>query len=168
MVATFVGCNQGLTLQTYFVDNELKPGFTSLDVPTSFLDIKKADLTKEQIEAYESVDKLNMLGFIATDENSDQIDEEVAKITGILKDPKYDELIRGGNVTDGKFMVKFIGDPESLDELILFGYARDRGFAVVRVLGDDMNANQLVQLFTSVQKKGISNDDIGQFLNFFN
>ena len=167
LIATITSCNQGLTLQTYYVDNEMRPGFTSLDIPTSFLDVKKTDLTDEQIKAYESVDKLNMLGFLVNEDNLSQFEEEVAKVSTILKDPKYEEFIRGGNVSDGKFMIKFLGDPESLDELVLFGYAKDKGFAIVRILGDDMSANNLVSLVSVIQEQDVSDQDFGQFFEFF-
>ena len=166
LIATITSCNQGLTLQTYYVDNELKPGFSSLDIPTSFLNLEETDLTEEQMEAYESIDKLNMLAFVADDSNQEQFEMEIAKVQTILKDPKYEELIRGGNSTDGKFVVKFLGDPESLDELILFGYRNEQGFAVVRVLGDDMNANQIVKLINSIQQSEINDNQISQFFDF--
>lgn len=167
LVATLVSCNQSLTLQTYYVDNEMRPGFTSFDIPTSFLEVEKTNLTDEQIEAYESVDKLNMLGFVVDENNIAQFDEEVATIQTILKDPKYEEFIRGGNVKDGKFMIKFLGDPESLDELILFGYAKDRGFAIIRILGNDMSANQLVNLVSVIQEQGVSDQDFSELFDFF-
>lgn len=167
LVATFISCNQGPTLQTYYVDNELKPGFTSLDIPTSFLNIEETDLTEEQKEAYKSVDKLNMLSFVVDDNNKEAYKSELEKIKLILKNPEYEELMRGGNSTDGKFMVKFLGDPEKLDELILFGNANDKGFAIVRILGDDMNANQLVKLAMSLDKAQISDSQINQMMDFF-
>ena len=57
LVAAFTSCNQGPTLQTYFVDNELKSGFISGDIPASFINIEDIELTDEQKEAYDSVDK---------------------------------------------------------------------------------------------------------------
>lgn len=167
LVATFSSCNQEPTLQTYYVDNELKPGFTSLDIPTSFLNIEETNLTEAQIQAYKSVDKLNMLAFMKTKDNIEVYKTELAKVTSIFKNTKYEELIRGGNTTDGKFVVKFLGDPERLDELILFGNSNDKGFAIVRILGDDMNANKLVKLAMSLDKNSISDTQINQFINFF-
>lgn len=167
LIATFTSCNQGITLQTYYVDHELQPGFTTLDIPTSLLDLDEEDLSQEQLEAYESIDKLNMLAFLVDDKNEQQFKTEVETVKTILNDPKYEELIRGGSVRDGKFVVKFLGDPDKLDELILFGYSTTQGFALVRVLGDDMNANQIVNLVTSVQKSGMDDDQIAQFMNFF-
>ena len=114
----FTSCNQGPTLQTYYVDNELKPGFASFDVPTSFLNIEAVEMTEEQREAYESVDKLNVLTYIEDDTDAAEYKVELETITTILKNPKYEELMRGGNSTDGKFVIKFLGDEEEviLDE----------------------------------------------------
>jgi hypothetical protein len=166
LIAALSSCNQGPTLQTYYVDNELKPGFATLDIPTSFLDIEQTELTEDEVEAYESIDKLNMLAFIVDDNNKEQLASEVDKVQSILKDPKYEELIRGGNSQDGKFTVKFLGDPESLDELILFGFRNEQGFAIIRVLGDDMNANQIVKLVNSIQKSDVEGEEISKFLDF--
>lgn len=167
VIITLLSCNNGLTLQSYYVDNELKPGFQSLDIPTSFLDIEETSLTDEQKAAYRSVDKLNMLSFVISEDNKNQFDTELAKVKTIFKDAKYQELMRGGNTTDGKFMVKFIGDENNLDELILFGYSNQKGFAVVRVLGDDMNATHLVQLAMSMQNANISDSKVNEFMSFF-
>lgn len=166
-IATIFSCDNGLTLQTYYVDNELKPGFTSLDIPTSFLDIEETSLTPEQKEAYKSVDKLNMLSFIVNENNRAEYEIELAKVKTIFEDPKYDELMRGGNSTDGRFVVKIIGDPDSLDELILFGNANDRGFAIVRILGDDMNAGHLVQLAMSLKDANFEEGKVNEFMEFF-
>ena len=92
LVVTFTSCNQNPTLQTYFVDHELKPGFTSIDIPTSFLNIEVTNLTEEQKEAYKSIDKLNMLAFVISDDNIAEYEIELNKVKEILKDPKYQEL----------------------------------------------------------------------------
>lgn len=167
LVTVFTSCNQGPTLQTYYVDNELKPGFTQLDVPTSVLNIEETNLTDKQIKAYKSVDKLNMLNFVVDENNKTEYKAELTKVKTILKDPKYQELMRGGNATDGKFVVKFIGEEDSLDELILFGNANDKGFAIVRVLGDDMNAGELINLAMSLDKSMIPDSQLNQVMNFF-
>jgi hypothetical protein len=105
LVAAFTSCNHGPTLQTYYVDNELKPGFASFDVPTSFINVENVEMTDDQREAYKSVDKLNVLTYI--EENTDAVEymAELEKVKIILKDPKYEELMRGGNSTDGKFVL---------------------------------------------------------------
>lgn len=165
LVVTLQSCNQDLSLQTYYVDSELAPGFTSLDIPVSMLQIDETTLTEDQIEAYESIEKLSMLAFLKDEANLEDFEVEMAKVKTILKDPRYEELMRGGNSTDGKFVIKCIGDGDDVDEFILFGNSNEQGFAVVRVLGDDMNFNKIMKLasvldegtFEDSQLKGISN-----------
>lgn len=167
LVVTFISCNQNPTLQTYFVDHELKPGFTSIDVPTSFLNIEQTNLTEEQKEAYSSIHKLNMLAFVMSDDNKSEYQEELEKVKSILEDPKYEELMRAGNNTDGKFMIKYIGDEDSIDELIVFGNANDKGFAIIRVLGNNMSANKVVKLYSALDTANINESQITQFADFF-
>ena len=166
MITFLTGCNHGATLQTYYVDNELEPGFTSLDIPTSFLNLEETNLSQEQLQAYESIDKLNMLAFVVDDSNKEQFASEVVNVQAILKDPKYEELIRGGNSRDGKFAVKYLGNPDSLKELVLFGYRNEQGFAIIRVLGNDMNANHILKLVSAIQQTDFNDDQISQFLSF--
>jgi hypothetical protein len=167
LVITFTSCNQNPSLQTYFVDNELRPGFTSIDIPTSFLNIEVTSLTDEQKDAYKSIDKLNMLAFVVSDSNRAEYELELAKVKVILEDKKYEELMRGGNSTDGKFQIKFIGEEDSIDELILFGNANDRGFAIIRVLGDDMSAKKVMKLYSVLDTAKINESQISQFTEFF-
>lgn len=167
LVATLTSCNQNPSLQVYFVDNELKPGFTTIDIPTSLLNIEVTNLTEEQKEAYRSIDKLNMLAFVVSEDNKAEYEVELKKVKEILNDPKYQELMRGGNTTDGKFSVKFIGEEDRIDELIIFGNANDKGFAIIRVLGDDMSANKVVKLYSALDTANIDESQISQFANFF-
>jgi len=165
ITAALTSCSNNVTLQTYFVDNELQPGFSTFDIPSSFINLEAVEMTDEQKDAYESVDKLNVLIFMKDSANIEKYKSELAKVNLILKDKKYEELMRGGNSREGKFMVKFLGDVESIDELIILGSANDKGFAVARVLGDDMNAAQLISLqslldnentkFNSTQLEGL-------------
>jgi hypothetical protein len=75
--------------------------------------------------------------------------------------------MRGGNTTDGKFSVKFIGEEDRIDELIIFGNANDKGFAIIRVLGDDMSANKVAKLYSALDTASIDESQISQFADFF-
>lgn len=168
LVVTLQSCNQDQTLQTFYVDNELSPGFTSLDVPVSMLQIDEESLTEEQLEAYESIEKLSLIAFVLDDNNKEQMDIEYAKVKTILKNPKYEELMRGGNSTDGKFVIKCIADGDDVEEFILFGNSNTQGFGVIRVLGDDMNFNKIAELAKVLQESDIENSPLEKFSGFFN
>ncbi len=167
LVVTLQSCNQDLSLQTFYVDNELAPGYTSLDVPVSMLNIDEEKLTAEQLEAYESVEKISMIAYVLESGNEDEMKAEYEEVKAILKDPKYEELMRGGNSTDGKFVVKCIGDGEDVDEFILLGNSNQTGFAVVRILGDDMNFQKLMNLTSVLDESNIEESQIRDITKFF-
>ncbi|MDG4716592.1 MULTISPECIES: DUF4252 domain-containing protein [Winogradskyella] len=166
LVVAYTSCNQGPTLQTYFVDNQVKPGFLSVDAPISLLNIEEVNLTEEQKEAYESIDKLNILAYRLDNSNMAEYDVELANVKTILKNPKYEELMRGGNSVDGRFMVMFIGDVDNVDELILFGNAKDKGFVVARVLGNDMNAGKIMSLQSVLKDMDFENANLKGITDF--
>lgn len=167
IIATLWSCNNELTLQTYYVDNELKPSFSSFDIPTGFIDVDKVSLTEQQSKAYKSVDKLNVLVYTLDNTNEEIYKSELEKVKLILKNPKYEELIRGGNSTDGKFLVTFLGDIDTIDELIILVSANDKGFLIARILGDDMNANDLVSLRTVLNDMSFEDTDLNGLTDFF-
>ncbi len=167
LVVAYTSCNQGPTLQTYFVENEPKPGFSSIDAPVDLLNIEEVELTKEQEEAYKSMDKINILAFRLDANNTEAYELELEKVNSILKNPKYEELMRGGNSTDGRFKVMFIGEVDNVDELIIFGNASDKGFVVARVLGDNMNAGKLMSLQSVLKDMNFDNSNLNGITDFF-
>ncbi|MGJ8593480.1 MAG: DUF4252 domain-containing protein [Aquaticitalea sp.] len=167
LVATLTSCNQDPSLQTYFVDNQEKSNFLSIDIPVTMLKIDESQLTDDQKEAYNSVQKLNMLAYKKKDATDADFDTEFAKVKTILDDEKYEELMRGGNSTDGKFIVKYIGEDDDIDEFILLGSSNEMGFAVVRILGDDMDANKLMSLSSVLEKSDFDDSQLNQVIDFF-
>lgn len=167
LVATLFSCDQNPSLQTYFVDNQEKPNFLSIDVPLSMLKIDETKLSTEQREAYNSVDKLNMLAYKKDSVDQTNFKSELSKVKAILDNQKYQELIRGGNSIDGKFIIKYLGDDKNIDEFILFGSSNDMGFAVVRILGDDMDPNKLMKLSSVLENGNVENEQVKQVMDFF-
>jgi len=167
LVVTLSSCNQGETLQSYYVMNQETPDFMSVDIPTSFVNLDKVTLTDEQTEAYESVDKLNMLAFELKEDNKEVYQAELAKVKTILANPKYEELFRGGNSTDGKIIIKYIGTDTSIDELIVFANSKEKGFGIVRVLGDDMEPAKIMTLGDALKDADFDDKQLQGFSDFF-
>ena len=169
LIATlFLSCDQGVTLQSYFVDNQETHNFMSVDIPASFVSLDEENLSEDQLEAYESINKLNMLAYRLEDDNEEEYKTELANVQAILKNEKYQDLFRGGNNKDGKVIVKYIGDDETIDELILFGNMNNAGFAVIRVLGRKMNPSKIMQLGDVVQNITSEENSVEDFMKFFN
>ena len=152
-------CNSKPSLQKYFVDNQEKPGFVVVDVSPSILNLDKTKLTADQSKALSSFEKMNILYYQINDKNKSEFDVERKKINEILKDTtNYQQLMKFGSGKDGA-SISFIGDEDHIDEFILFGTKSDNGFAVVRILGKDMNPADAMT-FLSVLKE--SNIDMKQ------
>lgn len=167
IVVALTSCNYGETLQSYYVANQETPNFISIDIPVSFVSVENIELTEDQKEAYESIDKLNMLGYTLKGDNVEEYKLELTKIQALLKNEQYQELFRGGNSTDGKVVIKYIGDDDSIDELIIFGTANDKGFAIIRVLGDNMQPAKIMTLGDVVGKMNSDETGVKDFMKYF-
>jgi len=166
LVVALTSCNQGETLQSYYVTNQETPDFMSVDLPTSFVQVDRTDFTDVQQEAYESIDKLNMLMFRGSDSNTETYKEELTKVKAILADEKYEDLFRG-STAEGKITIKYLGTDDSIDELIIFVRSPLKGFGIVRVLGDDMEPSKIITLGDALKNANFEESQIQEFSNFF-
>ncbi|TXG39350.1 DUF4252 domain-containing protein [Seonamhaeicola maritimus] len=165
-IAFLVSCGEGVSLQRYFVDNQETKNFITQDIPISMVEIDKSNFTEEQKEAYNSVKRLNFLGYKTSETDLETYNAELAKVKTILSDDKYNDLM---DVSDRgrKISVKYIGTDEEADEVIVFGSAKEMGFAVVRILGDDMNPEKMGVLLHSLQNANVDENQIQDIMNFF-
>ena len=166
-VALLLGsCASQQSLQEYYIDNSENPNFISLDIPASVLKMDEAELTEVQQEAISSLKKFNVLAFRVTEDNQLEYKAERAKVKEILKGDNFTELMKI-NSSYGKGVIKYLGDEDAIDEVIIYGDSKEKGFALVRVLGKDMNPAHIVQLMQAIQKsdyKGEGLGEIGEFL----
>lgn len=167
LITAFISCNQGPTLQSYIVDNQETNNFTTIDLPTSVVSFDESKLTDDQKQAYKSVKRLNFLGYRMKDGNEAEYKAELQKVKSILKDKKYKELMRMGNNEDGKVLIKYLGSETKIEELIVFGNANDQGFGILRVLGKNMQPENMVKLVDAMQKADIDEDQLKGITEFF-
>jgi hypothetical protein len=152
-------CTNEQSLQKYFVENAENKNFLAMDVSPSIIDIDKAKLTIEQKTALESFDKMNILAFKLDKNNKAQYDIESQKVMQLLKNEKYQELMKVGSGKDAA-SVSFVGDENHIDEFILFVKKKESGFAVVRILGNDMNPDNILNMISLIKTANI---DMEQF-----
>ncbi|MFX0556762.1 DUF4252 domain-containing protein [Maribacter sp. CXY002] len=159
MVFLISACSSTRSLQEYFVDNTENPNFISLDVPASILNIEEANLTNDQRVALGSLKKMNILAFKKTTTNVADYKMEKANVKEILANDDFNELIKM-NTDFGRAVVKYKGDDDAIDEVIIFGDNKDKGFALVRVLGKDMNPAHFMQLIQAIQATNFNADGL--------
>ncbi|NHF59372.1 DUF4252 domain-containing protein [Flavobacteriaceae bacterium TP-CH-4] len=161
----FGACSSTQSLQEYYVDSTENPNFLSLDLPVSLLNLEEADLTTEERAALESLRKLNVLAFKKNGSNDAEYKAEKTKVKAILKDEKFNELMRM-NTQYGRATIKYLGDDDAVDEVVIYGDSDDKGFLLVRVLGNDMNPAHLAQFIKAVQKSDYKGEGLGELGEF--
>lgn len=159
-------CSNQQSLQKYFVDNSGNPDFISATIPANIISLNDVNLSVEQKQAYESVKKLNVLAFQLKDNNKLAFETEKNKVKAILQNNQYQELMRMNSRGYGG-VVKYLGDNETIDEVIIYGNSNEKGFALIRILGDNMTPDGMLQLMQAVQNGKISGEGLDKFDQFF-
>lgn len=158
-----VSCDSGQSLQKYYVESESSDNFISLDIPASIINLKE-DVSEETKETLRSLKKLNVLAFKLDAENEAEFLVENKKIKEILKNKKFKELMRGKHKSIN-FMIKYLGDDDEIDEVILYASDKSKGFVVVRVLGDGMKPDKIMKLLQNMNNLDKDNSAVAQIEN---
>lgn len=154
-----MSCNSEPSLQKYFVEKSESKNFISFDVSPSILNVDQTKLTQEQKTALKSFDKMNVLAFKANDKNHNDFSEEKIKVNAILKSEKYQELMKFSSGKDGA-SICYVGEDNHISEFILYGNRKDAGFAIVRILGKDMNPNNIMTLISIMKDSKMNLDQL--------
>lgn len=165
IVMVLASCASQQSLQEYYVDNQENPNFISLDIPASILNMDEVELSEVQKEAVGSLRKFNLLAFKKTSENVVDYKLEKAKVKEILKNADFTELMKI-NSSYGKGVIKYLGEDDAIDEVIIYGDSKEQGFALVRVLGKDMNPAHIIQLMQAIQKSDYNGEGLGEIGKF--
>lgn len=152
-----LSCHSEPSLQKYFVENSEKKEFVSLDISPSILNIDKTELSAQQKIALESFEKMNILAYKFDKKNPAQYNTESQKVTQILKGEDYQELMKIGSGKDGA-SISYVGSADNINEFILFAKRKENGFAVVRILGDNMDPNNIMNMISLLKSANIDMD----------
>ncbi|NJX16216.1 DUF4252 domain-containing protein [Tamlana crocina] len=159
-------CGNEVSLQRYYVENQENKNFITQDFPLSMIEVDKTQFTPEQTEAYNSVDKLNFLGYKIYESNTESYHTELAKVKSILNQSKYNDLMEFSD-KGNRIEVKCIGDDDEAEEVVVFGNSDEIGFGIVRILGDDMNPEKMMTLIRAMQNANINQSQVENIMNFF-
>ena len=143
-------CKNEKSLQSYLVESSGKDGFYIGDLPVGSLLTPKADVSDEVKETIKSIKKINVVFLKKTDDNTADYEAEKAKLKNIFTSDEYKSL---GSVKAKGMNVKvyYTGNTDSLDEVIAFGYSKEAGVGVARLLGENMNPAKVIEMMNSVK-----------------
>jgi hypothetical protein len=160
MLSLFLmSCTSEPSLQKYFVEKSENKNFISFDVSPSILNVDQTKLSEEQKAALKSFEKMNVLAFKLNDKNQTDFSTERQEVNLILKNEKYQQLMKFGSGKEGA-SISYVGEDNHINEFILYGNKKDAGFAVVRILGKDMNPNNIMTLISIMKDSKMNLDQL--------
>lgn len=160
VVMLLCSCEDKPSLQKYFVENTESSKFIAVDLAPSIIKTDKMALSETEIAALKSFEKMNILAFRTDSANSVGYEEEIKEVKTILKDESYQQLMKAGSGNDGA-AIYFVGeDDEHIEEFVVLVGKKENGFAVVRVLGKDMNPTHIMNMLSLLQKSQVNLDQL--------
>ncbi|MGV8946045.1 MAG: DUF4252 domain-containing protein [Lutibacter sp.] len=148
-------CNTAPSLQKYYVDSKENNEFISIDLPSSIIKLKDGDVSEDVKNTLETIKKVNFLALQINDTNQELFKTEKEKVKEILKNPKYKQLARMKS-GKGDITVNYLGDEDAIDEVVIFGSDDQRGFAIIRVIGENMNPANIFAITQEIKLDGDS------------
>ena len=165
LITGLTACNNDQSLQEYYVENQGNKDFVAIDIPASML-TNIGSLDENQRRTLETVKKVNVLAIPKKIENLEKIETEKVNLATILKDEKYQLLMKMGG-GESRVEIYFTGEEEAVDEIIVYGFDDNRGMGIARVLGDDMNPGDILALVRSMEKGDVDLSGFSGLNNLF-
>ncbi len=139
------------SLQKYLVEKQDDDKFMKVDVAASLLQGRNSNFTQEEKDILNTIKKVNVVAYPIKEGDTADYDTERNKLKNILDQEQYKELTRiksnGWNAT-----LKYTGEEDAIDEVIVFASDDKRGFAVFRLLGENMRPDQMLKLMKSAER----------------
>ncbi|KGL63505.1 DUF4252 domain-containing protein [Polaribacter sp. Hel1_85] len=157
LVLMITSCKNEKSLQGYLVESQEKTGFITVDIPTSFLQLKSDDVSDEVKATLKSIRKVNVVA-LPVKGNEKAYEIEKATLKELFKDNKDYKSLMTMKAKGMHVNLYYTGDTDSIDEVIAFGYGKEAGVGVARLLGDDMNPAKIIEMMNSVK---IDGDNVG-------
>lgn len=159
-----LSCNSEKSLQEYYVENQQRKEFLSLDLPVSTFISASSSLDPEQRRVLETIKKVNLLAYPIKNGQLEGFEQEKQVLETILENEEYQSLMRFGRSGKGA-QFYLVGDEDAIDEFVVYGNDEDRGFMVARILGDDMKINELFDLVETMEPEDLMDiPALGSFL----
>lgn len=152
LTLTVTSCKKQESLQSYLIQTEDNQDYVRFDFSTSMLGSFLENISEEDQQTFRSVKKMN-IAFLPVNKATEEVfSEERKKIKGIMKNTDYKSLIRV-NDKRGKGNIYYAGEADAIDEIVAVIYAKDFGFGVARILGNDMNIEKIMKMVQNIDTK---------------
>ncbi|MDN3723742.1 DUF4252 domain-containing protein [Aequorivita sp. SDUM287046] len=149
-LTALVSCNDK-SLQKYLVEKQDDDKFVKMDIAASLLQGKNNNFTQEEQEILNTIKKVNVVAYPIIEGDTADYEKERLELKAILDQEQYKELTRIKS-NDWNATLKYTGEEDAINEVIVFASDDNRGFAVFRLLGENMRPDQMMQLMKSAER----------------
>ncbi len=157
LVVMITSCKNEKSLQNYLVESQEKTGFITVDIPTSFLQLKSDDVSEDVKQTLESIRKINVVA-LPVKGNEAAYEIEKTTLKNLFKDNKEYKSLMSMKAKGMHVNLFYTGDTDSIDEVIAFGYGNEAGVGVARLLGENMNPGKIIEMMNNIKVDG---DNVG-------
>jgi hypothetical protein len=119
-----------------------------IDLSSSLLQSKNSSFTQEQQEILNTIKKVNIVAYNVDQGGVLEYEAKKEELSSIMSQDKYKTLITVGS-NDKGVTLKYLGDEDAMDEVVIFASDNEKGFAVFRLLGEKMRPDQMIVLMSS-------------------
>ncbi len=147
----FSSCQNEKSLQSYLIDASGKDSFFTGDLPVSSLLSAKADVSDDEREIIQSIKKINFAFLEKTSENEVAFETEKVTIENIFKDNDDFMSLMSMKFKGMNVKVYYTGNNDAINEVIAFGYSKEVGLGVARLLGKNMNPVKIMEVLNSMK-----------------
>ena len=164
---TLFSCSNKESLQRYIVDRQDDDSFLKIDIAASLLQTDSANLSQEEKDILKTIKKINVVAYPIEEGNVSAYEVKMQVLKTILDQDRYKTLMKYGSNKEGATL-KYVGLEDAIDEIIVFVRDDKKGFALFRLLGDNMRPEQMIKLMTAIEKGNLDISKLNSIGNIFN
>lgn len=163
---TLFSCSNEKSLQRYLVDRQDDNSFLKIDIAASLLQTDNNNLSQEEKDILKTVKKINVVAYPIEGENAADYKVKRQELNDILNQGQYKMLMKYGSNKQGATL-KYLGEEDAIDEIIVFASDDEKGFALFRLLGDNMEPAKMMKLMTAIEKGDLDVSKLESLGNIF-
>ena len=164
---TLFSCSNKESLQRYIVDRQDDDSFLKIDIAASLLQTDSANLSQEEKDILKTIKKINVVAYPIEEGNVSAYEVKMQVLKTILDQDRYKTLMKYGSNKEGATL-KYVGLEDAIDEIIVFVRDDKKGFALFRLLGDNMRPEQMIKLMTAIEKGDVDISKLNSIGKIFN
>ena len=163
---TLFSCSNEKSLQRYLVDRQDDDSFLKIDIAASLLQTDNNNLSQEEKDILETVKKINVVAYPIKGENAADYEVKRQELKDIIDQEQYKMLMKYGSNKQGATL-KYLGEEDAIDEIIVFASDDEKGFALFRLLGEKMEPAKMMKLMKAIEKGDLDVSKLESLGNIF-